>query len=155
MAKRTTNAMHKADIIAAISELLQNKLVGTQEEIREALKKQGHTVNQVKISRVLHKLGAIKMNENDRVVYRLPTELASISPKDTLKQLVLNIAHNETLIVIQTAPGSAHLVARMLDLKKGYDILGTVAGDDTIFVAPNKIKQIQSVYQRILKLLLA
>lgn len=112
-------------------------------------------VNQVKISRLLHKIGAIKVNEGEKIVYRLPeTELVTITPGDKLKQLILNISHNEVLIVINTLPGSAQLVARLLDLKVNDGILGTVAGDDTIFVAPTKIKQIEAVYQKIYHLLL-
>lgn len=151
MSQHTSN---QADIIVAIQELLHNKSVGTQEEIRIALEKQGFVVNQVKISRVLHKIGAIKMVENSGVVYRLPTELVSISPKDTLKQLVLNISHNDVLIVIHTAPGAAQLVARLLDLEKDVGILGTIAGDDTIFITPKNIKQIEVVFQHLYSFLL-
>lgn len=144
----------KADFIVAVQTLLQKKTVGTQEEIKDALQKQGFSVNQVKVSRVLHKLGAIKMNEGDKVVYRLPTELVPISPNDQLKHLILNITHNETLIVVQTAPGCAQFVARFLDLTKDIKIIGTVAGDDTIFIAPETIKQIEKTHQIIYRLLL-
>ena len=144
----------KADLIIALQELLQNKTVGTQEEIRDALQKQGFTINQVKISRVLHKIGAIKINEGAKVVYRLPTELVPISPNDPLKNLILNITYNEALIVIKTAPSCAHFVARFLDQTKNtIGILGTVSGDDTIFVAPEKIKQIKKIHQKIYDLL--
>ncbi len=141
-------------LIPVIQGLLQQKTVSTQKDIQIVLKKQGLEVNQVKISRILHKLGAIKVNEDGQDVYRLPLEQMQVSPKDTLKQLVLNITHNEMLIVINTVPGSANLVARMLDLKRDVEILGTVAGDDTIFVAPSKMKYIGKVYQHILQLLL-
>ncbi len=145
---------NSANMIVAIQELLKNKSVGTQEEICAALSKKGFIANQVKISRLLHKIGAIKMTENDRVVYRLPTELATISPKDNLKQLILNLTHNEVLIVIQTMPGAAQLVARLLDLANDKDVLGTIAGDDTIFIAPRKVKQIEGVFQKLSKFLL-
>ncbi len=145
---------NKADLIIAVQELLQKKTVGTQEEIRAALEQKGFSVHQVKVSRVLHKMGAIKINEGDQVVYRLPTELVSITPNDSLKQLILNITHNESLIVIQTAPGCAQFVARFLDQKNDIGILGTVAGDDTVFVAPEKTKQIKNIHQKIYKMLL-
>lgn len=144
----------KVDLIVAIQDLLQKKMVRTQDEIREALQKQGFEVNQAMISRILHKLGAIKMNEGNQVVYRLPSELMAITPKDQLKQLVLKITHNETLIVIQTSPGSAQLVARLLDQKNISGILGTLAGDDTIFVAPEKTKLTAELYQTIREILL-
>ncbi len=151
MARKTHS---KADFIIAVQALLQKKTVGTQEEIKSALQKQGFVVNQVKVSRVLHKIGAIKVNEGEKVVYRLPTELVSITPNDSLKQLILNITHNESMIIIQTAPGCAQLVARFLDQTKDVGILGTVAGDDTIFVAPEKVKQVKNIHQKIYKLLL-
>lgn len=151
MVRKNSN---RAGFIIAVQELLRKKSVGTQDEIKSALQKQGFVVNQVKVSRILHKIGAIKINEGDNVVYRLPTELVSITPNDSLRQLILSIVHNESTIVIQTAPGCAQFVARFLDQKKDIGILGTVAGDDTIFVAPEKAKQIGSVHQKISKLLL-
>src|SRR3990167_6493442 len=144
----------KIDLIVAIQNLLQKKMVRTQDEIREVLHKQGFDINQAMISRILHKLGAIKMNEGDQIVYRLPTELIAITPKDQLKQLILNISHNESLIVIQTSPGSAQLVARLLDQKNISGVLGTLAGDDTIFVAPDKIKHIGALFQTIREILM-
>lgn len=144
----------RADLIKAVQGLLKKATVGTQEEIRVALKKQGFIVNQVKVSRVLHKIGAIKLTEGEHVVYRLPTELVSITPNDSLKQLILNITHNESMIVIQTAPGCAQFVARFLDQKNDIGILGTIAGDDTIFVSPETIKHTALVHKKIYSLLL-
>lgn len=144
----------QAEIIVSIQNLLRNNTVGTQEEIRAALEKQGISVNQVKISRILNKIGAIKMIEKNGVVYRLPAELINISPKDTLKQLILNISHNEFLIVVQTAPGAAQLVARLLDLESEENILGTIAGDDTIFITLKQTKQIELQFQKLSKFLL-
>lgn len=152
---QTKNNAFKSHLIHAVQELLQKKTVRTQSEIIEMLQKQGIVANQVMISRVLHKIGAIKMNEDNQIVYRLPTELVTVSTKDPLKQLILNISHNESLIIIHAAPGSASLVARLLDQKNNLGILGTVAGDDTVFVAPEKTKQIKITFQKICKQLLS
>ena len=138
----------------ALQEMLQNQAVSTQEEIKESLNKQGFDTNQVKVSRLLHKIGAIKMPEGDNIVYRLPTELMNINPNDSLKQMILSIVHNEAMIIIQTSPGCAQFIARLLDQKKDMRILGTVAGDDTIFIAPEKIKEIKKVYKTISEYLL-
>lgn len=147
MPKEISNT--KADLIIAIQDLLQKHSLEKQEDIRESLQKQGIIVNQAMISRILHKLGAIKMNEGDGTFYRLPTELKSVKPDDSLKHLIVKITHNESIIIIQTAPGSAQLVARLLDQNQTIGILGTVAGDDTIFIAPEKTKQIATVFQKI------
>ncbi len=145
MQKKLTASHQKADLISALHELLRYKKVGTQDEIKLHLEKKGFLVNQVKISRLLHKVGAIKMTEENQIVYRLPAEMVSISPNDSLKQLILNIDHNDSTVVIQTAPGCAQFVARFLDMKKDLGILGTVAGDDTIFCAVEKNKKSEKV----------
>jgi transcriptional regulator of arginine metabolism len=154
MTSKADETKRKADLKIAIQKLLEKKTVGTQEEIRRALQEQGFVVNQVKISRMLHKLGAIKVSEGEKIVYRLPGELVVFSPDHTLKQFVLNIMYNEVIIVIQTAPGCAQPVARCLDQRKDLGILGTVAGDDTIFSTPKKTKQIKTVFHKVYDLLL-
>jgi transcriptional regulator of arginine metabolism len=144
-----------AKIISLLQQLLRSESsAGTQEEIGKDLAKHGILLNQVKISRLLHKLGAIKMIENKRTVYRLPTELVPITPEHTLKNIILSIRQNETLIVVQTTPGSAQFVARFLDQSRDSRILGTVAGDDTIFIAPTSHKVIKSLAQRLTQILL-
>jgi len=148
----TKKSSDRVSLILAVQELLQKKTVGTQEEIKAALEKQGFIVSQVKISRILHKIGAIKLNEGNQVAYRLPVELVSVTPNDSLKQIILSITHNDFLIIIQTAPGCAQFVARFLDQKKDVGIAGTVAGDDTIFVAVGT-KKIKDVYQEICEFL--
>lgn len=148
--KKSSKSKNKVNLILALKDLLRNQSIGTQEDIVDELQKQGFAINQVKISRLLHKLGALKMNVSNKIVYRLPlAELVTIAPRDPLKQLILNIDHNGYLIVIQTAPGSAQLVARVLDQKNVQGILGTVAGDDTIFIAPKEPKQIQMLFSKV------
>ena len=126
--------------LSALRKILESGKNSTQEELRDMLEAKGHNVNQSTISRDLRKIGAIKGTDNKgRTVYRL----SDISQESTfvaqsVGDLILNITHNDSMIVIQTSPGSASLVARHLDMNKPADILGTIAGDDTIFVAPSK-----------------
>jgi transcriptional regulator of arginine metabolism len=124
----------------ALRKILESGKSSTQEELRDMLEAKGHDVNQSTISRDLRKIGAIKGTDNkSRTVYRL-SELSSESNfvGQSIGDLILNINHNDSMIVIQTSPGSASLVARHLDINRPADILGTIAGDDTIFVAPSK-----------------
>lgn len=120
--------------------LLESGKSSTQEEIREMLEAKGHDVNQSTISRDLRKLGAIKGTDSKgRTVYRLSESFPeSVAVANSLPEMILNISHNDSLIVIQTTPGSASLVARHLDIHRPASILGTIAGDDTIFVAPSR-----------------
>lgn len=65
---------------------------------------------------------------------------------DNISSLVIKIDANEAVVVIDTAPGAAQLVARTLDYNKNsFEIIGIVAGDDTIFVAPSSIKNIKKL----------
>ena len=126
--------------LSALRKILESGKNSTQEELRDMLEAKGHNVNQSTISRDLRKIGAIKGTDNkSRTVYRL-SEISQESTfvAQSVGDLILNITHNDSMIVIQTSPGSASLVARHLDMNKPADILGTIAGDDTIFVAPSK-----------------
>jgi transcriptional regulator of arginine metabolism len=134
-----------ADRLNILRKILESGKNSTQEEIRDMLEERGHDVNQSTISRDLRKLGAIKGTDSKgRTVYRL-SETASESAfiAQSLSDLIVDIAHNDSMIVIQTTPGSASLIARHLDMNKPADILGTIAGDDTIFVAPSKAYSIK------------
>lgn len=147
--------LQKTKLLQIIQNLLEIETIETQEEMCQILAKKGFEVNQAMVSRLLHQLGAIKINEGNKIVYRLPFEFAPVTPKNSLSQLILSITHNENLIVINTAPGSAQLVAKLLDQQKFPEILGTVAGDDTIFIAPKSITDIASLKQKISKALLS
>lgn len=111
----------------------------TQEDLRLALAEQGFDVNQSKISRLLKKLGAAKTrNTEGEIIYRLPREPAPPGPQTRLSELIIDIVDNGMLIVIYTSPGSASMVARLLDyLPVDSGVMATVAGDDTILVVPS------------------
>src|ERR1700722_4689107 len=143
------------NLLEAISEILQKGAASTQQDICQHLEKKGFSINQSKVSRVLHKLGAIKVkNAQGQISYRLPKDLAPPLTQTPLTQLIIRIDANENLIVIQTSPGSASLIARMLDFQNSEsEILATLAGDDTIFVAPKSIHRIQQALTEVKKLL--
>lgn len=136
-----------------IRKLLEGGEIGTQEELAEELHRQKFTVTQSTISRDLRRIGAVKTQDpSGRIVYRMPEEAAILAPLPTagLKNLILEIGHNGSMIVIQTTPGSASLVARQLDHTRPEGMLGTIAGDDTIFVAPSSPTRIEQTITAIL-----
>jgi len=155
--KKNPTPLSKSNIsvVDAVKNLLANGNITTQENIRLSLSKQGIVVNQSKISRLLRKLGAVKMfNHQKEAVYSLPLEPLPPPQYSPLGQLVLNIMANETMIVIRTNPGSASLIARLLDHHyQELQILGTLAGDDTLFVVPKSIKTLKKLTVSIKKLL--
>ncbi|OOF69748.1 transcriptional regulator ArgR [Rodentibacter caecimuris] len=127
------------NLTQAFKALLAQEHFGSQSEIVEALKEQGFTnINQSKVSRMLNKFGAVRTrNTKMETVYCLPNEFSVPNTSSPLKNLVLDIDHNQFVIVIKTSPGAAQLIARLLDsIGKSEGILGTIAGDDTIFVTP-------------------
>lgn len=126
--------------------------LSTQEELAEELSGQKFRVTQSTISRDLRKLGAVKAQDPaGRTVYRLPDDVSmpAMINGNSFAGLLVNIEHNGSLIVINTTPGSASLVARQLDQTKPEGILGTIAGDDTIFVAPVSPRKIEQTIEAI------
>lgn len=146
----TTN---KQDVlIKAFREILKTESYGSQGEIVLALKNLGFdNISQSKVSRMLSKFGAVRTRDaRGDMVYCLPPELGMPTAKSPLKQLVLDIVHNNVMVIIRTSPGAAQLIARLLDSLSHTDgVLGTIAGDDTIFIAPADIKKIDDLRQRV------
>lgn len=138
--------------LECLRELLRDGEAGTQDEIATQLRKRGFDVTQSTVSRSLRRIGAIKvLNEGGETVYRLPEEATAPPPtiQAGLGELIREITHNELLIVIHTSPGSASLIARHLDHVRPGAILGTLAGDDTIFVAPASARGIRGAVEEI------
>ncbi len=122
--------------LEALRSILAKKGAGTQEELREELEKQGFDVNQSTISRNLRRLGAVKsFSPTGEAFYKLAEKTSPPPVGASLGDLVVGINSNEFLIVIHTTSGSASLIAELLDNFGEEKILGTVAGDNTIFVA--------------------
>jgi transcriptional regulator of arginine metabolism len=137
--------------LQALRKLLSQGKLSTQDELREELEDLKFKVTQSTVSRDLRRLGAVKATDsNGRTVYRLHDEQAAAPPHAArLSELILDMKHNGTLIVIHTSPGSASLIARHIDHVKPGGVLGTIAGDDTIFVAPPATKSLHNVIKAI------
>lgn len=149
------NTAKQEDLIKAFKALLKKEKFSSQGEIVVALQDEGFkNINQSKVSRMLTKFGAVRTrNAKMEMVYCLPAELGMPTTTSQLKKLVLDIDHNDAIVVIHTSPGAAQLIARLLDsLGKSEGILGTIAGDDTIFVTPANSFTAYQLYVSILKL---
>ena len=148
----TTVQQKQEALVQAFKDLLKQEQFGSQGEIVDALKLQGFdNISQSKISRMLSKFGAVRTrNARQDMVYCLPAELGVPTAKSPLRQLVLDIEHNEMMIIIRTSPGAAQLIARLLDsLSKSDGVLGTIAGDDTIFIAPTNVGKILQTIEKL------
>ncbi|AAP95245.1 arginine repressor [[Haemophilus] ducreyi] len=145
--------MEKLDRLSeAFKMLLKQEKCSSQSEIVTALQALGFkNINQSKVSRMLSKFGAIRTrNTKMEMVYQLPTELSIPTTSSPLKNLVLDIDYNEVLIVVKTSPGAAQLIARLLDsMGKSEGILGTIAGDDAIFITPTHSTPMETLIKNI------
>ncbi|WNC69312.1 transcriptional regulator ArgR [Thalassotalea nanhaiensis] len=139
-------------LVNAFKELLKQEQFGSQGDIVDALKSEGFdNISQSKVSRMLSKFGAVRTrNARQEMVYCLPAELGVPTAKSPLKQLVLDIESNDVMIIVRTSPGAAQLIARLLDsLSKADGVLGTIAGDDTIFIAPTAVGDIEETKEKL------
>ncbi|MCJ8319619.1 MAG: transcriptional regulator ArgR [Colwellia sp.] len=146
----------ESNLIQVFKRLLKEQCYGSQGQLADALAEQGfNNMSQAKISRLLSKLGAVKMrNTNSQIVYILPDELAIPKSKQSIESVIIGIKHNGMQIILKTGIGGAPLISRMLDsLGEPVGILGTLAGDDTIFIAPTEIDRIDEITQSIRDLL--
>ncbi|MEE9414797.1 MAG: arginine repressor [Acidimicrobiales bacterium] len=132
--------MQKAARQHRIGELLMEHAVPSQAQLVELLGRSGVTATQATVSRDLEELGAIKVRvPGGETVYAIP-ELPQdqIAPTEHLRRVlgewVVNVAYSANIVVLRTPPGSAHVVASAIDRSGSPDMLGTVAGDDTIMV---------------------
>ncbi len=129
----------------AIQEILQKELVSDQSQLVELLRKHYYIeTNQAVVSRDLHKLGVVKKQVNGVFVYELP--LSDIHA-EILQLAIIDVCHNESLIVIRTQPALAAFVGDAIDQLEGLDILGCLAGENVVFVTPQSTQSIKKTYE--------
>jgi transcriptional regulator of arginine metabolism len=120
--------------------MLEEHAVTSQDQLVELLAADGVVASQVTVSRDLEELGAVKVRMvGGETVYAIP-ELPKdrVAPESHLKRVLgewlVEVAHSANLVVLRTPPGSAHVIGSAIDRAGLSDILGTVAGDDTVLV---------------------
>ncbi len=145
--------MNKSQRQFAIKEIISQQSVGSQEELSTLLHKRGFDATQATLSRDLAELGVVRIHTEGGLRYTLNPANEEIYLSPILLREVLTVDANESLIVIRTLPGRAQGVASYLDSLRNPLLLGTVAGDDTVFVTPSSTKKISQL-QKIIKELL-
>jgi len=129
-----------------IVELISAKDIKTQEELAEALVKEGFQVTQATVSRDIKELRLIKIsNGENSYKYGLPKEnelsLNEEKISRLMKEMVRNIKTSENIVVLHTYPGNAQTVASLVDGAKWPEVVGTVAGDDTVILIINRKRE--------------
>ena len=124
----------------ALLRILRRGGAATQNELVEALRSEGFDVTQATVSRDLHELRAVKVRDGDEVAYRFPEDVPRLRGRHEdvateLAEFAVDVSEAGNLVVVLTLPGHASAVARSIDLAHIPAARGTIAGDDTIFVA--------------------
>ncbi len=128
-----------------IKRILTERIISNQDQILRMLKSEGINVTQATLSRDFADLGVIRVFTELGVQYLL----SSVDYGKEIAKLVgleiLNVSYNETAIVIRTLAGRAQGVAHYIDRLNKEEVLGTIAGDDTVLVIPDSTKNIKKI----------
>jgi transcriptional regulator of arginine metabolism len=133
-----------------LAKIIREQVVGRQSELVAMLRKYGHVATQSSVSRDLRELGVAKLGDR----YVLP-DVAAPPRNDfsTLKQFVnAQFTAGTNLTVLKTAVGSAQSVAVAIDTAHWPEVVGTISGDDTIFIATAGAREQRQLGDRLLEL---
>jgi transcriptional regulator of arginine metabolism len=139
-----------------VSELLEQQEVTSQAELVRLLAEQGVEATQVTVSRDLEELGAVKVRRSGGALVYAVAEAGSERPaselhlRRVLGEWVADVASSGNLVVVRTPPGCAHVVASALDRARLGEVLGTVAGDDTVLVIASQGTKGSALAQKLL-----
>ena len=148
----TTKASRRRRIL----DLLTHQPVRSQSELVRLLADMGVAVTQATLSRDLEDLGAVKVRSDDgSLMYAAPPDSAPIAHDRlgrALAELLVSAEHSANIVVLRTPPGAAQFLASALDRAALPDIIGTVAGDDTVLVIARAADGAVAVSQRLVAL---
>jgi transcriptional regulator of arginine metabolism len=136
---------------AAILRVVRERRIESQDELREALEEDGFVVTQATLSRDIRELGLAKLVDRDGGAYYTHPERGAVRPElaQVLPALLVNVDGVGPFVVLKTASGSAGAVTEALDQAGWGEIIGTIAGDDTVLVITRGPRQREQVAARI------
>ena len=135
-----------------ILEIIENKAIETQEALSEALRKYGFDVTQATVSRDIKELRLFKVMGDDGVYRYAVAERSEQGLTERLRRVfaetVQSVDYACNQIVIKTLPGGAHAAAEMVDTMRWKEVVGTLAGDNTILVILRTVEDAPEVVER-------
>lgn len=137
-----------------IQEIITKEAIHTQDELAEHLRGAGYDVTQATVSRDIKEMGLIKVpTPDDDYRYAIPGSAQTVNSQERLKrrmqETVITVNDSENLIVIRTISGNAQALADLIDKVNWDEIIGTVAGDDTILLVIKPLSAVAEVRKRI------
>lgn len=153
--------MSRAQRERLILEIVASEPVHTQQALVQALRQRGLDVTQATVSRDVKRLGLVKIPDRDgRYRYVLPQQARQTAPPDAqarlaaaFREFVTDVDWGEGLVVVKTLAGRANAVAAAIDESRMPEVVGTVAGDDTILVVVRRAEDRAAVVRALRKLL--
>ena len=142
----------KAKRQAVIREIVEKQSIQTQEELAEALRARGMLVTQATVSRDIKEMHLLKVLTKDGNYRYATMDRENQTTNDRLIRMlsdsVLDMSGANNLIVIHTLSGSAHVAAEVIDSLKWPEVLGTIAGDNTILMIVRSNEEVEAVIKR-------
>jgi transcriptional regulator of arginine metabolism len=139
----------------AIRQLIGTRPIASQEELKQVLAVKGWQVTQATLSRDLHDLGVVRAPTDNGVRYLLPEMVADDAKPSLdglLPQLFSSIDGVSELIVLRTLPGGAQPIAEAVDSQGWSEVIGTIAGENTILVVCRSSREREAVTERLVQL---
>ncbi len=137
--------MNKINRQIAIKQIITSRVIGSQEELCSALHKKGFESTQATLTRDLKDLGVSRVNTPEGLRYVLNPLNEEKRLQSFISYEIEQISANESLVVIKTLPGRAQGVAEIIDSLQNPLVLGTLAGDNTIFVTPSSTRKMDEL----------
>jgi transcriptional regulator of arginine metabolism len=143
--------MNKQDRHEAIRQLVHTRRIASQEQLRELLETRGFDVTQATLSRDVRELRLSKIHDPDGGHYTLPQESWDQSPVlgRLLPALFVGAEGTGNLLVVKTMVGGAQAVAEAIDAEEWPEVLGTLAGDNTVLLILRDAEQLPAVHRRL------
>lgn len=143
----------KAQRHRKIVDIIEKKAIETQDELAEELRREGYHVTQATISRDIKELRLVKISTGDnRYRYAVPGDRlltgGNIKNRRLFKDSIISINFSENIILVKTTPGAAQAVALVIDQEGLQEIIGTVAGDDTVLCVVKPKSAVSRIMQK-------
>ncbi len=136
---------------AAILRAIRDRRIRNQDELRAALAAEGIAATQATLSRDIHELGLVKVSDAEGSFYGTGTDAGAVRPDlgQLARTLLLGVDGVGPLLVLRTAAGSAGALTAAIDAAGWPEVIGTLAGDDTVLVVTRGPREREAVAGRL------
>lgn len=135
-----------------ILELIEEHEIGTQKELAECLQKEDFNVTQATVSRDIKALQLVKVRVDEdtyRYASQENTGITDSKFRMIMREFIMSLDYSENIIVVNTAPGNANPVAAALDQISWNEVIGTIAGDDTVLLVIKPLDAVAEIVERL------